>query len=536
VVRDLKHGRWALSIAILGLIVLSGDARWLAVGSVAAGWFVVLPRLRLRARHRPWVEGGALLLGGALCYALGVRVSFVRDLGGGHQDLGAWGLPLTALWIVLVARATRALHRLAPPGTFLRVSWLVCLTFLLIGWLQLQALPFALALGAALLVGLTAALRGGAVLSPLRAEGVGVLLALLTITGVLKTSATVALLAPIALLGLPPLAARYALGIAARPARALPTPGRLLALYVLLSALSLLGVVWSQWPDWALPATLAVGAAPSLPFLLTRAGAEAGSWLPDAGRLSLFGVPFHRLGFEAALERAERFAGGTAPRLVATPDTTALMRARTDRALRDCYARADLVTADGTGIVWAARWLGAPLPDRVTGIDLMTALCERAALKGQRVYLLGARPGVAEAAAARLRARFPGLRVAGAEHGYFSDDAAAVARVRAARPDLLFVGMGVPRQERWLVQHRQALGVPVMMGVGGSFDVLSGRLRRAPRAWQRLGLEWLYRLCLEPKRLGRALCIPVFLGRVLWLKGCLALQKSLGSTTSVSSS
>jgi N-acetylglucosaminyldiphosphoundecaprenol N-acetyl-beta-D-mannosaminyltransferase len=196
------------------------------------------------------------------------------------------------------------------------------------------------------------------------------------------------------------------------------------------------------------------------------------------------------------------------------------MRARWDDALQQAYQGADLVTADGTGLVWAARLLGASLPERVAGIDLMEAFCQRAATKGYRLFLLGARPAVARETAQRLKRRFPALQIVGAHHGYFaqSKEATVLEMIRQARPDLLLVGLGVPRQERWMMRVKDCLNVPVMIGVGGSFDVLSGRLPRAPRTWQRAGLEWLWRALREPRRFWRLRVIPLFLLKILWYK------------------
>lgn len=237
-------------------------------------------------------------------------------------------------------------------------------------------------------------------------------------------------------------------------------------------------------------------------------------------QIALLGVPIDRVTLHEALDLIARWIEQkSSTRLVFTPDTTALMRARWDGSLREAYERADLVTADGIGLVWASRLLGAPLGERVAGIDLMEALCERAARRGYKLFLLGARPGVAQAAARNLRARFPGLVIVGTHHGYFAfgslEEEAVLEEINRLAPDLLLVGMGVPRQERWMLRHRNDLGVPVVMGVGGSFDVLSGRVARAPLGWQKLGLEWLWRTLREPHRLRRVRVIPLFMLKII---------------------
>jgi N-acetylglucosaminyldiphosphoundecaprenol N-acetyl-beta-D-mannosaminyltransferase len=147
----------------------------------------------------------------------------------------------------------------------------------------------------------------------------------------------------------------------------------------------------------------------------------------------------------------------------------------------------------------------------------MLELCREAAENGRSVFLLGAAPSVADAAAQVLAGRYPGLKLAGAQHGYFkvSEETDVIARIRRAAPDLLFVGMGMPAQEKWIAKNLQALGVPVVMGVGGSFDVLSGRVGRAPLWMRRAGVEWLYRLVREPWRWRRIAQLPVFAWKVI---------------------
>lgn len=249
----------------------------------------------------------------------------------------------------------------------------------------------------------------------------------------------------------------------------------------------------------------------------------------EARRVVLFGVPFDRVSLEEAVARIEGWIeapGIGRSRTVMTPDTTALMRARRDPLLRRAYRQADLVTPDGVGIVWASRSLGFPLEERVSGIDLMERLFRRGAARGYRFFFLGARPGVAQAAAERLKKRYPGLRVVGAHHGYFTarEEPLLLEEIHAAGPDVLLVGLGVPKQELWMLRHREALRVPVVVGVGGSFDVWSGRAVRAPGGWQRLGLEWLWRLLHEPRRAGKAFAIPPFMALVLLRRALSALS------------
>jgi N-acetylglucosaminyldiphosphoundecaprenol N-acetyl-beta-D-mannosaminyltransferase len=180
-----------------------------------------------------------------------------------------------------------------------------------------------------------------------------------------------------------------------------------------------------------------------------------------------------------------------------------LVTMQDDPKLREIIGGCELVNADGQAVVWASRLLGDPLPERVAGIDLMDELLALAEHRGHRVYFLGARAEVLETAVARLRERYPALQVAGARDGYFADgeDAPVAEAIRAAQPDMLFVAMSSPLKEYFLCTYGRRIGAPFVMGVGGSIDVVAGVTRRAPATWQRLGLEWAYRLLQEPRRM-----------------------------------
>ncbi len=233
-------------------------------------------------------------------------------------------------------------------------------------------------------------------------------------------------------------------------------------------------------------------------------------------RVEILGVGFDPVDLDGAVERITAFIARRRPHLVVTANVEMVMRARRAPDLREILAHAALVVADGVGVVWGARWLGRPLPGRVPGIDLATRLCGEASRRGWRVYLLGGAPGIAAAAAARLREGHSGLAIVGIGNGYFGpeEDTDVVRAIRDASPTLLLAGLGAPRQERWLSRHLDALGVPVVMGVGGTLDVWAGRTRRAPRIMQALGLEWCYRLLRQPSRLSRQLAIPHFIAVV----------------------
>jgi N-acetylglucosaminyldiphosphoundecaprenol N-acetyl-beta-D-mannosaminyltransferase len=246
-----------------------------------------------------------------------------------------------------------------------------------------------------------------------------------------------------------------------------------------------------------------------------EAAAERSSRKPPEW-ISMLGVRVTRLTRAEALARLEAFVESGAPHLVVTADSSGVVIAARDEEFRAILNRADLVTADSTGILWAARRLGTPLPERVAGCDLAEQLCALAARRGFSVFFYGAAPGVAEQAAANMQERYPGLIVVGAAHGFLSaaEQSELVERVRAARPEILLVALGIPRQEKWLAANLIRLGVPVTMGVGGTFDVFSGRVRRAPLWMQRHGLEWLYRLAGNPRKLAKAATLPRFVWMV----------------------
>jgi N-acetylglucosaminyldiphosphoundecaprenol N-acetyl-beta-D-mannosaminyltransferase len=213
----------------------------------------------------------------------------------------------------------------------------------------------------------------------------------------------------------------------------------------------------------------------------------------------------------AVLERKIE-ANGPA-QLVATVNPEFVMRAQRNSEFRSALERAEVAVADGSGVVWALRRQGCPQRDRVTGIDLVSGLAERGATRGWRFFLLGARPGVAAAAAQQLASTFPGLIVAGAEPGSPrpEHDLTTVDRINRARPDVLLVAYGHPKQELWIDRNRERLRVPIAIGVGGAFDFLAGRVRRAPSWMRSLKLEWLWRVLIEPQRVGRILvAVPIF--------------------------
>ncbi|MCL1848258.1 MAG: WecB/TagA/CpsF family glycosyltransferase [Clostridiales bacterium] len=222
----------------------------------------------------------------------------------------------------------------------------------------------------------------------------------------------------------------------------------------------------------------------------------------------------------AMLERqgSTREAGGAAR--IVTANAEIMYHADQDPSLGMLLRTADLILPDGVGVVKAASILGSPLKERVAGTDLMVELAAWAEANGRSVYLLGAAKESVEGAAAALREKYPALRIAGYHDGYFKGEEteAILMEIEAARPDFLFIGMGFPAQDRFYVQHKGRLPVGVVMGVGGSFDALSGKVRRAPLWVRRLNLEWAFRFAQNPKRLGRIWALPGFVLAVLLKK------------------
>lgn len=222
-------------------------------------------------------------------------------------------------------------------------------------------------------------------------------------------------------------------------------------------------------------------------------------------RVEVLGCPIDVVTMDEAVASCERAIESGSYLQHMSVNAVKFVALHDDPAMRPLVTECGLITADGQSVVWAARLLGARLPERVAGIDLMTRLLEAAEARGYGVYVLGARREVLDTALRRLRERYPRLRIAGARDGYFADEDVdrVCEEIRASEADILFVAMSSPRKEYFLGKGSAALGVSFAMGVGGSIDVIAGVARRAPRILQRAGLEWAYRLAQEPRRLAR---------------------------------
>lgn len=228
-------------------------------------------------------------------------------------------------------------------------------------------------------------------------------------------------------------------------------------------------------------------------------------------RVDVLGVGFDNLTLDEAAMRGMELLHSEGAHYVVTPNPEIVEICRQDPAARKAVNGADLVLPDGVGIIKGAAMLGTPLKERTPGIEFAALLMGRMAGEGRSLYLLGAKPGVAERAAERLKAQYPGLIIAGTHDGYFHEDGPVVEGIRQSGADAVFVCLGAPKQEFWMAGNGAATGARLLCGLGGSIDVFAGTVQRAPKFWCDHNLEWFYRLLREPRRLGRVMKLPLFL-------------------------
>jgi len=537
--------QWALSglsitlALVLPLLLLGGSSpelRAAAVLAVLAGFagmsndILGLPRL---------IQVVLALGIASVGVSLGIAVDEVKPPFTTHMiQLGHWSAPASAAWLLAIVYAVVLCRRL--PRLTLGVVTIISVTFATAA-LVVRPSPSAPAAG---LLGLVlAAAAAGGLRRDYPAPGssahwaIGFTLGAITIIGMLKNTAFLVLGVPLLALGVPVGETTYAIIYGAGKGRqrlALGqrrellheallrtglSPARTVLLFeaatCYLCAVALLLVLLVQVTFLMKLAILALALTLGFVFFFCLSRIWAEPRQTGEERVDMLGVPLARIDMEATLARVEQFVEERSPHMIVTSDTPGIVRARDDPEFQEIVRGADMVTADGRGVVWMARVLGLPVTERVSGVDLMEKICQRAAERGYAIYLLGAEPGVAEKAAESLQSRYGGLRIVGTHHGYFTpeEEPGVVREIAGAQPDILFVAFGAPKQEKWMRQHLDELQAPVAIGVGGSLDVFAGRVPRAPQWIQRAGLEWLYRVLRQPSRLPRAWTVP----RLIWM-------------------
>lgn len=476
-----------------------------------------------------------LLLCGIALYLAnsGVCIHFLSSPGGGYRYLSFLSLPLTILWFIVVSNSLAVLDEVR--GAAIGVSTIASFVFSVVAYIQDQELWEAVALSMFIFLFCLALLwvKGDERLGEELSTMIGFLLASVAILGVLKRTALLTLLVPILVLGVPIINISYAvmhgyvhplssslsksrglykyllsLGLEEREIAALIN---LLSLYFAMGAIFVF-----KYPKAYIVLSVLLGA-----FLLTKVYVRLVRWkwapltLESGMKRNILGVRIDDISLDYALGRIEAFLRDGLSHIIVTPDSPAIITALEDKDYRKVLEEADMVVPDGIGIVIMSKLLGQSIKKRLPGIELMNAMLERAAFYGRKVFLLGAKEGVAEKAAKNMEFAFPGIKVVGAYHGYFNEneEGKVIAKIREAKPDYLFVAMGVPKQEKWIYKNKDKLGVPIMMGVGGSFDVWAGDVKRAPLIFRKLGLEWLYRAFKEPWRWKKI----IKLYRLAWL-------------------
>lgn len=233
-------------------------------------------------------------------------------------------------------------------------------------------------------------------------------------------------------------------------------------------------------------------------------------------RIEILGVKVDAVTMAQAVERVASLIAAGKPSMVATANAEMLLRATHDDELKTILNAANLVVPDGAGTVWAARHLGKHMPERVAGFDLVQELMKLAPARSWKFFLFGSAPAIADKAKAKAESLYPGIKIVGTRNGYFTaaDEPEIISQIKASRADVLLAALGVPKQEKWLAAHMNDLNVPVSIGVGGTFDVMAGVVKRAPLWMQKARLEWLFRAMLQPSRAGRLLALPKFVLKV----------------------
>ena len=232
-------------------------------------------------------------------------------------------------------------------------------------------------------------------------------------------------------------------------------------------------------------------------------------------KTDIMGITFDNVTMQQALEKAGEILAGDKTCYAVTPNAEIAYEALRDESLRALLNEADLVLPDGAGVVLASKILKTPLQQKVAGVDFADGLLGMLAQNGKSVYLLGSKPGIAELAAQKMLEKHPKLHICGMNDGYFKDEAPIIEKINAARPDVLFVCLGAPKQELFMKRHQNDLSCRLMIGLGGSLDSFAGTVKRAPKWMIKANLEWLYRLYKEPKRFGRMLRLPKYLWAVV---------------------
>lgn len=234
------------------------------------------------------------------------------------------------------------------------------------------------------------------------------------------------------------------------------------------------------------------------------------------GKTKILGVPFDTYTMKEAADHALELLSSNGQHIICTPNPEIVMEAQKDRELMGILKAADMVTPDGVGVVWASKYSKTKITERVSGYDLVLNILERIKNTDNTVYFFGGAPGVADKAASMMKKKYPGLKIVGVHNGYFDEkeERKIIADIKRLQPSLLLVGLGSPKQEKWIYNNLRLTGAKLAIGIGGSFDVMSGNIKRAPKIFCRLGLEWFYRLITQPTRFRRMLKLPKFVLKV----------------------
>lgn len=235
---------------------------------------------------------------------------------------------------------------------------------------------------------------------------------------------------------------------------------------------------------------------------------------------SIFGVPIDKVSLKTAMGRFMDIIEKEDTGFITTPNTEIVMLAKQDEELKEVLQNSDMNIPDGIGLIYASKIHKLGLGERVTGVDLMKKILNYCNDNGKSIYILGGKPGVAEKASINIKKVFSKIKIAGHQNGYFNaeDERAIIDRINELKPDILFVALGAPRQEKWIYKHKKSINTRVAIGVGGSIDIWAGTAKRAPKIYQDLGLEWFYRLIKEPWRYKRMMVLPKFMIKVLLSK------------------